>query len=609
MVYTEQSYVDSLNVLVEKFLNPLRNPPDNEEIIPQDQIRVIFSSIETILKFNMSFCEELKSRFDNWEESHGVGDIFAKFAPYFKLYQDYINNHENALHILRCLTGSDKGSSIFSRKKKDKQILSAKALQIGKSKKFISLLQNIAKDTNMPLQGYLILPIQRIPRYKMLLAELKKNTDDKHPDYAFVSVALEKISEVADEINLTMKSTENANEIIALQTRFEEPIELLHYDRTLLKTGVIQALNIGKGKTEPKKYFFALFSNLLILCKESGSKLVLKAFMNIDEDFYIIGNTSSIDEVKSPRSNNHSFQIIAEGGNIWQIFFSNVAEKREVLDYILSIANTIYEDLLFEAIESECPEVIQKLCATTCSFDKPNEKSGLTPLMACVDHETLDCMKVLVERAKVDLNAQTKDGETALILSASRGFSDGVLYLLKKGANANIKDHSDYTAAMHIANEKLAIANERLLDPKAMKVLLKHSDLNIQTAEGHTFLMIACMNGNQTALSIAFEHALKVDSSLIDHEGNNLLMHCVKFDNPDLLKEILMLGVNVNLRNNNGETALIIAAKKARAKSVQYLLENGADPLIEDNVRFLHSCDFVGNKYFFFSSSKALRLI
>ena len=33
------------------------------------------------------------------------------------------------------------------------------------------------------IRSFLITPIQRIPRYKLLLDDLKKHTPEKHPDY------------------------------------------------------------------------------------------------------------------------------------------------------------------------------------------------------------------------------------------------------------------------------------------------------------------------------------------------------------------------------------------------------------------------------------------
>ena len=58
-----------------------------------------------------------------------------------------------------------------------------------------------ARHTQPNLQFYLIMPIQRIPRYKMLLDELLKHTASDHVDYDDLKVAVEEMKLRACEIN------------------------------------------------------------------------------------------------------------------------------------------------------------------------------------------------------------------------------------------------------------------------------------------------------------------------------------------------------------------------------------------------------------------------
>jgi hypothetical protein len=44
-----------------------------------------------------------------------------------------------------------------------------------------------------PLESYLILPVQRIPRYQMLLSDLVKHTSPEHPDYHNLLTAQAKV--------------------------------------------------------------------------------------------------------------------------------------------------------------------------------------------------------------------------------------------------------------------------------------------------------------------------------------------------------------------------------------------------------------------------------
>jgi hypothetical protein len=45
------------------------------------------------------------------------------------------------------------------------------------------------------------MPVQRIPRYRLLLQELFDHTPHTHPDYQSLKSALDEVSKRADEIN------------------------------------------------------------------------------------------------------------------------------------------------------------------------------------------------------------------------------------------------------------------------------------------------------------------------------------------------------------------------------------------------------------------------
>ena len=53
----------------------------------------------------------------------------------------------------------------------------------------------------LPLNAYLIMPIQRIPRYRMLLEVLVGSTPEEHSDYKQLSEALGVVRDVANYIN------------------------------------------------------------------------------------------------------------------------------------------------------------------------------------------------------------------------------------------------------------------------------------------------------------------------------------------------------------------------------------------------------------------------
>lgn len=64
------------------------------------------------------------------------------------------------------------------------------------------------------LESILIKPVQRIPRYNLLLEDLLKNTPADHADHPNIQKALGKMKEVADHINKSVQQQENLRRLM-----------------------------------------------------------------------------------------------------------------------------------------------------------------------------------------------------------------------------------------------------------------------------------------------------------------------------------------------------------------------------------------------------------
>jgi len=53
----------------------------------------------------------------------------------------------------------------------------------------------------LPFDSFQILPIQRIPRYQLLIKELLKYTEEDHPDFPNLTKSLQKVVEIAAEMD------------------------------------------------------------------------------------------------------------------------------------------------------------------------------------------------------------------------------------------------------------------------------------------------------------------------------------------------------------------------------------------------------------------------
>merc|ERR1719361_2883943 len=80
-----------------------------------------------------------------------------------------------------------------------------------------------------PLSGFLISPIQRVPRYILLLTDLRKhiNADDDPSDFKDINNAVTMMRNITHEINEKKKKIENLSQCLQIQESLDglkEPI-------------------------------------------------------------------------------------------------------------------------------------------------------------------------------------------------------------------------------------------------------------------------------------------------------------------------------------------------------------------------------------------------
>jgi hypothetical protein len=114
------------------------------------------------------------------------------------------------------------------------------------NRKFSDFIEKTEKDPrlqNQKLEAFLILPVQRIPRYRLLLEQLLKYTPEDHPDYPIVKEALNKICELAMYNNEAIRARENMNKIMEIMMQIEPTsrVDLLaEKDRRFVKEAPLQ---------------------------------------------------------------------------------------------------------------------------------------------------------------------------------------------------------------------------------------------------------------------------------------------------------------------------------------------------------------------------------
>ena len=256
---TEQSFVKQLEQLSTDYINPLTvlaSTPNNS-ILTIEQLRDIFSNLPQIVVLNKKFLSDLEERLAEWDENPCLGDVVLQFAPFFKMYTQYVNNHETATQTLaKARADEKKGFADFEK-------------------------ACMSRGVPMSLESYLITPIQRVPRYKLLLFEIMKNTPEDHQDMPNLQKALDVVSTVAKHINDSVKSQETRSKITSIQDKFSTKLTLITPSRVFVKQGPLMKV----CRSRDYKYEFFLFNDLLLYADNHLSKS--KYAFQLCSSFYV----------------------------------------------------------------------------------------------------------------------------------------------------------------------------------------------------------------------------------------------------------------------------------------------------------------------------------
>jgi FYVE/RhoGEF/PH domain-containing protein 5/6 len=211
IISTEKTYYERLQIVSDVYVAPCRNG----KILDMQDVQEQFGYWDVICGIHKELYESMVR--DQDAGTLQMGALFLKFSHYLKVYKDYLVNFDKAL--------------------------TRRAHLMTMNKKFVELVENGQKDPRslgIGIESLLIGPVQRIPRYRLLLQELLKYTPEDHEEYESISKSLEKIKEVASENNEAIRQRENLEKIMEIMMKIDSRRRINLLDdpsRKLLREG------------------------------------------------------------------------------------------------------------------------------------------------------------------------------------------------------------------------------------------------------------------------------------------------------------------------------------------------------------------------------------
>ncbi|MEQ2293447.1 FERM, ARHGEF and pleckstrin domain-containing protein 2, partial [Ameca splendens] len=206
---------------------------------------LLFSNIDPIYEFHRGFLKELDQRLALWEgrsnahvkgDYQRIGDVMLKNMCVLKEFTSYLQKHDEVL------------------------------TELEKSSKRLKKLETVYKEFELqkvcylPLNTFLLKPIQRLMHYKLILERLCKHYSPAHRDYEDCKEALKEVAEIASQLQSSLIRLENFQKLTELQRDLIGIENLTAPGREFIREGCLYKLT----KKGLQQRMFFLFSDMLL---------------------------------------------------------------------------------------------------------------------------------------------------------------------------------------------------------------------------------------------------------------------------------------------------------------------------------------------------------
>ena len=233
LVQSEQTYINDLKEIVTYWEPAIRA----SNLFDEGQLKALFRDVPTIMNSHLVFFESFRTEPVSFAMEFGTR--FLGFVQFFKLSATFVSQYKQMDTMIKERMKQRSFSSKFSE------------IEAG-------------LPSGRDFLSYYVVPVQRYPRYPLLIRDLIKETPDWHPDKEYLKQALNAVDKVNKEIDHSSFRMKRLGEIEAIQKAFGNTITILDAGRELLHRANVRI-------TRPKSMSGAifLFNDMVVVASES----------------------------------------------------------------------------------------------------------------------------------------------------------------------------------------------------------------------------------------------------------------------------------------------------------------------------------------------------
>uniref|UniRef100_A0A8C1FUT7 FERM, ARHGEF and pleckstrin domain-containing protein 2 n=2 Tax=Cyprinus carpio TaxID=7962 RepID=A0A8C1FUT7_CYPCA len=365
---TERTYLKDLEVITVWF----RSAVIKENAMPEGLMTLLFSNIDPIYEFHRGFLKEIDQRLALWEgrsnahvkgDYQRIGDVMLRNMCALKEFIGYLQKHDEVLTELEKAT---------KRVKKLETVYKEFELQ---------------KVCYLPLNTFLLKPIQRLMHYKLILERLCKHYAPQHRDFDDCEEALKEVAEIAAQLQSSLIRLENFQKLTELQRDLIGIENLTAPGREFIREGCLYKLT----KKGLQQRMFFLFSDMLLYTSKG---------VTATNQFKVHGQLPLhgmiVEESENEWSVPHCFTIYSAQRTIVVAASSKVEMNKwiEDLNMAIDMSKKCQEksDLVLDPRSSDEVSLEQEseddMNSSRCSLDKQSHHRANTTMHVCWHRNT-----------------------------------------------------------------------------------------------------------------------------------------------------------------------------------------------------------------------------
>ena len=255
---TEDTFLTIITMLDVDFKKFITEKNNIIEIVPQAKFNEIFSNMTMIRHLSNILYKDFCDCIEKWSEPNDckIAHVLVKKGDFLKIFADYSKDYYKNIPLFQELLNDNPKfkEAVFEFQKRD-------------------------CCQNLPISGFFLKPVQRIPQYQMLMKEYLKQiskVDNIHPDKADAEAALDIVTKAAVHVNEHIRKNDKFQELLELKERLGDPENLIKGGRYLLHHDKIKR----RARKQEKWRYLILFNDALIVAKIAGQDYDLPLGVN-----------------------------------------------------------------------------------------------------------------------------------------------------------------------------------------------------------------------------------------------------------------------------------------------------------------------------------------